>query len=313
MIQDPANTAWGSGLLSVTAPTIITSSIAPQKVFDAVIPANELSFEVWVRPENATLNGAARIFNIATDVAADAPTNRNFMFGQDNANIDARLRTTTTSNNGIPELVSDPGGPVVTEPTELLHLLYTRDASGVARTYVNGIEHALLTTVTGDLSNWDLSYRVSLAHEFADSAADSRSWRGDYHLLAMWNRALAPGEVVQRFDDGPVAPGGMPLLPGDVDGDGDVDLEDYGVIRDNFLVGVSSRAEGDLNFDRVVDWTDFREWKNAFSGAAGSAAAMPEPGTLGLMLVAAGLAAFASRRAAPSNPARAYRDRRIVC
>jgi hypothetical protein len=177
MIQDPANTAWGSGLLSVTAPTIITSSIAPQKVFDAVIPANELSFEAWVRPENATLNGAARIFNIATDVAADAPTNRNFMFGQDNANIDARLRTTTTSNNGIPELVSDPGGPVVTEPTELLHLLYTRDASGVARTYVNGIEHALLTTVTGDLSNWDLSYRVSLAHEFADSAADSRRYR----------------------------------------------------------------------------------------------------------------------------------------
>lgn len=57
----------------------------------------------------------------------------------------------------------------------------------------------------GDTSNWDPTYRFTLAHEFEDPTADSRSWRGDYHLVAVYNRALSEAEIVQNFDAGPEA------------------------------------------------------------------------------------------------------------
>jgi hypothetical protein len=89
------------------------------------------------------------------------------------------------------------------------------------------------------------------------------------------------------------APGSGPT-PGDVDGNGLVELVDFDPIRANFRKQVLERGQGDLNRDRVVNFADFREWKTAFLGAGGAladvdfdvAANVPEPTTLGLALLA---------------------------
>jgi hypothetical protein len=78
------------------------------------------------------------------------------------------------------------------------------------------------------------------------------------------------------------------LIPGDVDGNMVVNLDDFGIIRDNFLTG-STLSEGDLNFDGEVDFEDFLSWKTAFG--PGAPASVPEPSTVALFVVgAAGLA-----------------------
>jgi hypothetical protein len=73
-----------------------------------------------------------------------------------------------------------------------------------------------------------------------------------------------------------------PPVPGDVDGDGLVNNVDFDIIRGNFLNSATTRADGDLNRDFLVDFTDFRLWKDNVPAGLGSLVDIPEPGTLTL-------------------------------
>lgn len=77
--------------------------------------------------------------------------------------------------------------------------------------------------------------------------------------------------------------------PGDADGDGDVDFDDVQLIANNFLETVPVSTFGDVSNDGVVDFADFRIWKQD-SGFAGSLeqalAGVPEPSALLLACVA---------------------------
>lgn len=75
----------------------------------------------------------------------------------------------------------------------------------------------------------------------------------------------------------------MGLLPGDVNGDRRIDLDDFQIIVANFNDLVVDRAFGDLSGDGVVDFIDFRQWKANYSPGP-SHSAVPEPGTLAIVL-----------------------------
>ncbi len=110
-------------------------------------------------------------------------------------------------------------------------------------------------------------------------------------------------------------------LPGDIDGDGDVDfnelitegdgVSDFDILLANWLEtnatfgSVLARSDGDLNEDGQVSIEDFREWKNNagdLPAAPGSliallnAGAVPEPTSAGLALLAAALVGAPGRR-----------------
>lgn len=79
---------------------------------------------------------------------------------------------------------------------------------------------------------------------------------------------------------------GGPLVEGDINLDGSVDLADFAIIRDNQGTGASFE-EGDINFDGSVDLRDFLMWRRLFEAAPGAAeAAVPEPSTLMLAALA---------------------------
>jgi hypothetical protein len=99
---------------------------------------------------------------------------------------------------------------------------------------------------------------------------------------------------------------GPPLVPGDTNGNG-IGGEfpaDFDPIRNNFQTSVTSRAQGDLVLNGIVDFADFREWKAVHLGMGGSLegvdfsfANVPEPTSLALAIVAVGgLGARARRR-----------------
>jgi hypothetical protein len=91
---------------------------------------------------------------------------------------------------------------------------------------------------------------------------------------------------------------------GDVNQDGKVDLDDFGILKSNFGTGTTP-AQGDVNNDGKVDLSDFGILKGNF-GAGGAAAAVPEPNAMTLLLLgAAGLAAYRARRTKSQAPSMA--------
>ncbi|MFW6146351.1 MAG: dockerin type I domain-containing protein [Planctomycetota bacterium] len=98
-------------------------------------------------------------------------------------------------------------------------------------------------------------------------------------------------DLTEGIDISFVAPG-MPDLPGDVNGDGTVDLDDFVILKSHFgMVGNAVRCDGDLDGDGDVDLDDFVALKKNF-GATATAA--PEPAALALL--AAGWACLPARR-----------------
>jgi arabinan endo-1,5-alpha-L-arabinosidase len=107
-------------------------------------------------------------------------------------------------------------------------------------------------------------------------------------------------------DDGwPVAGSAFAPPPGDVDLDGDVDMDDFEVISNHLSETTSYRLDGDLNNDGFVDYDDFHLWKQFYNpNGAGSVAGVPEPAAWLLMVVAG--AGFPRRRTDFAKKAKIY-------
>jgi len=194
-VDDPSAINWVPGGLAIHAATLVASEGAAAKVIQAAQTTNELTIEAWLRPANTSQDGPARIVTLSAD-----PYQRNLTLGQGlwgsqpSDLYDVRLRTTATSLNGTPSLYT-PAGSLT---TELAHVVYTRDTSGLARTTINSVQRAS-RTVSGDLSNWNLDYCLALANELTGD----RPWLGEFYLVAIFDRALSSDEVTQNFLAGP--------------------------------------------------------------------------------------------------------------
>jgi hypothetical protein len=194
-VGDESAVSWVSGGLAVNGSTVIASAGAASKVIEAGRGSNEITIEAWVKPDNVSQDGPARIVTLSSDLQ-----NRNFTLGQGlwgskpSDLYDVRLRTTAVNKNGTPS-VSTAAGTLQTEST---HVVYTRNGAGEARIYLDGVEQAS-GSVGGDFSNWDVSYRLGLANELTGD----RPWLGELHLVAIYDRALSGAEVSQNFEAGP--------------------------------------------------------------------------------------------------------------
>ncbi|MCH5374256.1 MAG: DUF1595 domain-containing protein, partial [Planctomycetes bacterium] len=187
-IEKGSAVEWRNGGLIVRSSAQIRSPGPARKIIDSVKRSNALTIEAWIKPERDKQDGPARIVSLSAN-----PNERNFTLGQDGRRYDVRLRTTSTSTNGIPST----SGPDKSANTALTHVVFTRDSAGTARVFINGKPQAS-KKVAGKLSGWDQKFRLSLANE----ATGDRPWLGGLYLVAIYNRALTPKEVTQNFAAG---------------------------------------------------------------------------------------------------------------
>lgn len=190
-VSDLAAVRWISGALAIDTPAVISSAGAATKVIDAARTNNELTIEAWVSPANTTQGGPARIVALSVD---PHPHGANFMLGQEATSYDVRLRTTETDQYGRPSLTTPSG----TLSSALTHVVYTRDVSGTTCLYLDGVLLAS-GSVGGDFSAWSDSYVLALGNE----PTGDRPWLGEFHLVAIFDRALSQAEVDQNFHIGP--------------------------------------------------------------------------------------------------------------
>lgn len=197
-IMNASAVKWTNDGLRIERPVRITSQTPAKKIYDACKATNEITLEAWVMPANVTQDGPARLISISKN-----KVERNVTLGQGLWGNEApdrymvRLRTTQTSANGLPAVVSQPG----TATTTLSHVVYTRSSNGQATLYINGQARGVLT-IRGDFNNWDASMMLMVANELSDD----RPWLGLFKLAAVYSRALAATEVLHNYEAGFISP-----------------------------------------------------------------------------------------------------------
>ena len=74
----------------------------------------------------------------------------------------------------------------------MLKGVYSRDETGDAKLYIDGVEVAA-TTVGEDFSNGDPSYQMMLGNEVL--VGTGRFWLGELYYVAIYSEALTPDEL----------------------------------------------------------------------------------------------------------------------
>jgi hypothetical protein len=198
-IREPAALQRTPGSLTILRPTLLTTRAAPDKLIKAIKRSGEATISAWITPRDFKQSGPARIVTISRD-----SSNRNITLGQDKATFDARFRTDRTGNNGTPSLSA---GKLLTKRT---HVVFTRSKDGRGSLYLNG-RLAKGHSFPGHPNNWDSSYRLALGNELSGD----RPWLGTYHKVAIYDQALAPGEVTELFRQGGKTTAPRPISPAD--------------------------------------------------------------------------------------------------
>ncbi len=187
-VTNPKAVERNGGSLVIKGVTRLQSDRSVGRVVDSIRRSGELTLEAWITPANTEQSGPARIFSIS-----NGSSQRNITLGQEGDKYDIRLRTTQTGVNGLPSLTLKPGSA----RSELTHIVYTRDRSGLTRVFLNG-DQVVEKNIGGSTEGWE-RFRITLADEFGGK----RLWKGTYHLIAIYSRDLLPGEVKAHYEVGP--------------------------------------------------------------------------------------------------------------
>lgn len=187
-IANPEVVRRTGGALEIRGSTTIRTEKPPVRLLNAIRQSGAITIEAWIRPARTDQEGPARIVSFS-----NSPNQRNFTLGQEFDTFDFRLRTTSTSTNGIPSISTEKASLT----TNLTHVVYTRQRAGRARIYINGTQ-AVEKTIAGNMSNWDKSFQLLLGNELSGN----RPWLGTYRLVAIYSRELQPQEVVQNYQAG---------------------------------------------------------------------------------------------------------------
>ena len=187
---------WLGKGLRIVAPTIIKSNGPALRLINALKTTNEITLEAWIK--RAGVPGAKSPDRIVT-LSLDGGR-RNFTLGQLVENrFQVRLRTTDTDEDGVRLNNGQPAYQDIDFVPELCHVVYTRNASGRVRFYLNGTDPAPTArpTLSGSFGNWE-NYELALANELTQNYP----WLGEFYLVAVYNHAFTQAEVRQNFKAG---------------------------------------------------------------------------------------------------------------
>ena len=186
-VANPRNISWiADGGLSIDKETIVISDGPATKVIEACVASDAITVEVWHKPASDSQTGPARMVTISIDSG-----NRNISFMQDGAQHNIRLRTTDTGVNGWPEQVVQ---AATIRIDRMLKGIYSRGANENVALYMDGKE-VVAGKVTGNFSNWDRTYKISLGNEEL-AINTNRKFLGEFYYVAIYAEALTPDQVL---------------------------------------------------------------------------------------------------------------------
>ncbi|MAE62214.1 MAG: hypothetical protein CMJ49_12770 [Planctomycetaceae bacterium] len=184
-LETTTGVTWvsGGGLHAASENRAISSGAAT-KLYDALTATDELTVEIICQPDNLTQGGPARIVSYS-----DGAYVRNFTVGQEGQKYLTRLRTTSSTSNGMPNIESS---YVLTTGEQ--HIVMTYDGENV-KMYRDGVLE-VTGPRTGTFDGWDSDYKFMLFNE----DGTSRDWLGTLTRVAVYDRALNALQVDDVFN-----------------------------------------------------------------------------------------------------------------
>jgi hypothetical protein len=196
LVENLEPVTWLANGLRINVPVIIKANGPATRLLEALKASNAITIEAWIKraAHVADDQSPGRIVTFSRNF-----TERNFTLGQSSGDrYEVRLRTTATDDNGVNRRDSNQRvAQEVAVAPDLCHVVYTRDAAGQVRLYLNGADPigSNRPQIGGTFANWDGSFQLALANELIGN----RPWLGEYYLIAIYNRALSEPEVRQNW------------------------------------------------------------------------------------------------------------------
>ena len=217
------------------------STKAPANLIGTIKRSNSLSLELWFKPTNLSQKGPARIFSLS-----GGTSDRNLTIGQEGRALQVRIRTTKTSNNGLPAMESTP-----LLKNQITHAFYTF-GENEAKLYING-KLIRRKRIEGNLSNWESDYLFFIGNE----STGNRPWLGSIYSLAFYKNVIGKDEIIRKFNSG-ISQNNKTITKSKSDHYRFFEQQVAPIFANHCLeCHDSSNSKGDLNLSRKV--TAFRE------------------------------------------------------
>lgn len=188
------NYTWDAGWGVVFAPNSKAQAIttASQKLYNMITSTGEFSIEAWVSPANVAQTGA----NIVS--YSGGPATRNATLSQNAFSYAANVRSSATSDNGAPALVTNANNQLA--QAALQHVVLTFDPVNGRKLYVNGVYSGDVDPAGGGtLSNWDNTFALVVGNE---TSGTTNQFQGELRMVAIHNRALTLAQIQQNYAAG---------------------------------------------------------------------------------------------------------------
>jgi hypothetical protein len=194
-IADTTKMSWSPGQLTVNEPVDINTGFGTNnRLVPPCRESDQVTLEAWVSSGNITQTGITTAGQPARVISLTVQNigGHSISIGQLGETWSGQVRTTATG-------IDAHGGPMLTNglvTTDLTHLVLTSTPTERAF-YVDGV--AVTDAFGGLLDRWEPMRTLAIAGD----PGRRNPWLGTIHLLAMYDRALAPTEVTQNFRAGP--------------------------------------------------------------------------------------------------------------
>jgi len=167
------------------------STASSKKLHDLIRGTGEYTLETWVAPANVAQEDAF-IMSYSGGTAS-----RNFTVAQQQYQIEALNRSSTTDSNGQPSVITNAADEDL--QATLQHVVVTFDPVNGRRVYVNGeFTGDTDQNVPASISDWDDTFAFVLGNE----VSNDRQFQGVYRLVVVHNRVLTPTQILQNFEAG---------------------------------------------------------------------------------------------------------------
>jgi Concanavalin A-like lectin/glucanases superfamily len=168
------------------------TTTASAKLYNMISQTGQFSIETWAVPANVAQT-AAYIVSYS-----GSPTTRNATLAQQAFQYEAFTRSSKTSTNGAPALVTNPDNQLA--QAALQHVVLTYDGVNGRKLYVDGVYTGDLDPQGGGtLANWDNTFALVMGNE---TSGTTNQWQGELRMVAIHNQALTLAQIQQNYAAG---------------------------------------------------------------------------------------------------------------